>query len=284
MYSRVYVEITSICNRRCSFCPGTARPPRQMTLSEFDAVTGSLRGVTEYLYYHVMGEPLTHPDLPAFIRLAGERGFKSAITTNGTLLAARGRELLEAGVYKVNISVHSFEDGTDAEAHARYLADILDFAEQASDSGTLVVLRLWNLDRRDHTPLGGDNDRTLAALRSRFPDTPKTPWRHSARGARLRPRLHLEYGERFDWPDMEAADGGDAVFCYGLKDHFAILVDGTVVPCCLDREGAIPLGNIHKTPIENILAGERATRMRAGFACRHATEELCRRCGYARRF
>lgn len=279
MYARVYVEITNICNRQCSFCPGTTRPPRRMSEEEFNTVLDRLEGVTEYIYYHVMGEPLTHPLLPDFIRRATARGFRSAVTTNGTLLASRGRELIGAGVYKVNISVHSFEDGEDAAAHEKYLSDILDFADEASRAGVLTVLRLWNLDA-DGQALGGDNDRTLASLRARFPE----PWRHSARGARLRDKLHLEYGERFSWPDMQADDGGNSVFCYGLKDHFAILCDGRVVPCCLDREGAITLGNVFDPSLEEILSSPRAEAMRQGFACRRATEELCRRCGYARRF
>lgn len=283
MYSRVYVEITNICNRSCSFCPGTARPLRRMSLSEFDTVTDRLQGVTEYLYYHVMGEPLTHPDLPDFIRLAKEKGFKSAITTNGTLLSKRGRELIEAGVYKVNISVHSFEDGEDSAAHGAYLVDILDFADEASKNGVLTVLRLWNLDGHGEA-LGGNNARTLDYLRQRFPDTDTTPWKLSPRGARMRDKLHLEYGDRFEWPDREAEDRGDKVFCYGLKDHFAILCDGRVVPCCLDREGVITLGNIFETPVEEILESPRAKATREGFRRRCATEELCRRCGYARRF
>ena len=163
MYARAYIEITTICNRSCSFCPGTTRPLRRMSLSEFDTVTDRLRGVTEYLYYHVMGEPLTHPDLPDFIRLAKGKGFKSAITTNGTLLSKRGRELIEAGVYKVNISVHSFEDGEDSSAHGAYLDQILDFADEASQSGVLTVLRLWNLDGHGEA-LGGNNARTLDYL------------------------------------------------------------------------------------------------------------------------
>ena len=283
MYSRAYVEITNICNRACSFCPGTVRPPRRMSRAEFDTVTDRLRGVTEYLYYHVMGEPLTHPELPDFIRLARGKGFKSAVTTNGTLLPSRGRELIEAGVYKVNISVHSFEDGEDGKAHGHYLDGILDFADEASKNGVLTVLRLWNLDGHGEA-LGGNNDRTLNYLRARFLDGGDTAWKFSPRGARLRDKLHLEYGDRFEWPDMGADDRGAGVFCYGLKDHFAILCDGRVVPCCLDREGAIPLGNIFESPIEAILDSPRAKAMREGFQRRCATEELCRRCGYARRF
>jgi radical SAM protein with 4Fe4S-binding SPASM domain len=254
-----------------------------MSLAEFDTVTDRLRGVTEYLYYHVMGEPLTHPELPALIRLAGEKGFKSAITTNGTLLPRRGRELIEAGVYKVNISVHSFEDGEDTAAHGEYLNGILDFAEEASRNGVLTVLRLWNLDGHGEA-LGGNNPRTMDFLRARFPDTDDTPWKFSVRGARMRDKLHLEYGDRFEWPDRSATDRGSSVFCYGLKDHFAILCDGRVVPCCLDREGAITLGNIYDTPVEESVSSPRAAAMREGFQRRCATEELCRKCGYARRF
>ena len=283
MYARVYVEITNICNRSCSFCPGTSRPPRRMSLAEFDTITDRLRGVTEYIYYHVMGEPLTHPELPDFIRMAHRKGFKSAITTNGTLLPSRGRALIEAGVYKVNISVHSFEDRENDEAHGRYLDGLLNFADEASQSGVLTVLRLWNLDDRGQA-LGGSNDRTLDYLRARFPDSPETPWRFSPRGARMRHKLHLEYGDRFEWPDMEASDRGNGVFCYGLKDHFAILCDGRVVPCCLDREGVMALGNMFDTPAEGILSSPRAVAIREGFQRRCATEELCRRCGYARRF
>ncbi len=283
MYSRVYVEITNICNRNCSFCPGTARPPRRMSLSEFDIVTNRLSGVTKYIYYHVMGEPLTHPLLPDFLRMAKEKGFLSAITTNGTLLPARGRELVGAGLYKVNISMHSFEDGDDIEAHEAYLDGLFEFADFASRAGVLVILRLWNLDENGQ-PLGGDNERTIQKLHVRFPDTADSPWRRGLQDIRLRERLYLAFGDRFDWPDMGAPDYGERVFCYGLKNHFAILSDGRVVPCCLDREGAITLGNIFDTPVEEILDSPRAVALREGFSCRRATEELCRRCGYARRF
>lgn len=274
MYSRVYVEITNLCNRNCSFCPGTVRPGRQMSLEEFRAVAGKLRGVTKYLYYHLMGEPLTHPKLPDMIRYAGELGFKSVVTTNGTLLPSRGDALIGAGVYKVNISVHSFEEGS-VESYEDYIRGCLDFARRAGEAGVLTVLRLWN---QGHD--GGRNDRTVELMRAAFPEE----WKVEPRGTRLKDRVYLEYGDRFAWPDLAAEDQGDSVFCYGLRDHFGILCDGRVVPCCLDREGAVTLGNIFTQEPMEILSGPRAKAMAEGFSCRKATEELCRKCGYARRF
>ena len=182
VYSKVYIEITNICNRSCSFCPGTKREPRRMSLAEFDTVTDKLRGATEYIYLHVMGEPLTHPDVAKMIKLASDKGFHVAVTTNGTLLGKRGEELVEAGVYKVNISVHSFEEGT-REEYLSYLNSCFDFADRASRSGVLVILRLWNRGFDE-----GRNIDTVALMRQRL----EGEWKVGNRGIRIRHGLHLE--------------------------------------------------------------------------------------------
>lgn len=275
MYSRAYVEITNICNKSCSFCIGHRRTPRRMSAEEFRTVAEQLSRVTGFVYYHVMGEPLTHPLIGDFIKTATEIGLKSVVTTNGTLLGSRGDELIAAGVYKVNISVHSFE-GESGEEYERYISTCLDFADRASRAGVLCILRLWN---KGHD--GGLNEDTLSLIKNRFVDG---EWEFGTRGVRIRNKLHLEYGDRFEWPDMTADDGGSYVFCYALRDHFSVLCDGTVIPCCLDHDGDLTLGNIFEDKIEDILSSERAKKILRGFDCHTATEELCRKCGYARRF
>ena len=275
MYSRVYVEITTICNRSCTFCPGTKRALKRLSMEEFQIIVEKLKGVTKYLYLHVMGEPLTHPLLPEFIRYATQEGFLVSITTNGTLLKKRAEELLQSGVYKINISIHSFEEGSNEE-YQNYILSCMEFADKASKAGILTVLRLWNKGYDE-----GRNINTLAMLQDYFVDD---EWKEGSRGSRIRNKLHLEYGERFEWPDIEKEEKGAEVYCYGLKDHFAVLSNGSVVPCCLDREGEITLGNIFSDDLSKILISDRAEQMRQGFRCRTATEELCRKCGYARRF
>ena len=273
-YAKAYVEITNICNRACSFCHGTKRAPKEMTHSEFSRIIDEISPLTDYVYLHVMGEPLTHPGLVQFIKTVNERGLKCAITTNSTLLSERQNELIQGGVYKVNVSVHSFEDGPDGE-YIEYLSDIVDFADKASKSGVLVVLRLWNKGCDD-----GRNDKTLAFFKERL----FGEWKCGARGVRIRHKLHLEYGDRFEWPDIEAKEGDGRVFCYGLSDHFGVLSDGSVIPCCLDSDGVITLGNAYTESVKEILSSERAEAIRHGFKNRCVSEQLCRRCGYARRF
>lgn len=274
MYNKVYVEITNICNMKCSFCHGHKRAPRRMSRDEFALVLDKLEGKTKFIYYHLMGEPLTHPELPEFIKMAGEGGYKSIITTNGTLLDKRGDELLSAGLHKVNISLHSFEDGSD-EAYEKYVTSLANFANNAARVGVIVVFRLWNRGFD-----GGRNESALRLLRERIDGE----WAENTRGIRIRDKIYLEWGERFEWPDSDAEVKGERFFCYGLKDQFGILSDGTVVPCCLDSDGVISLGNIFDGDIDAILSSDRATAMVEGFKCGKASEDLCKRCGYAQRF
>lgn len=274
MYSRVYVEITNICNMNCSFCHGHSRPSRRMTLQEFSHILNQLTEQTKYIYYHLMGEPLTHPDLHLFLQTAARRGFQSVITTNGTLLEKRGRKILAARVHKVNISLHSFE-GTDKRAYQRYLSQVAAFADTASKAGTIVVFRLWNR--------GGDSSHNAETIRY-LQSCIAGDWAENSRGIRIRDKLYLEWGDRFQWPDKDAPIQGKEFFCYGMRDHFGILCDGTVVPCCLDSDGIITLGNIFTDSIADILATNRATAIAKGFERRTAAEDLCRRCAYAQRF
>ncbi len=271
MYSRVYIEITNICNMNCSFCHGHSRPPRQMTEAEYAYLLEQLSGKTQYIYHHLMGEPLVHPLLPRFIEMAHQAGFHPMITTNGTLLDTRGDSLLGRGLHKVNISLHSFE-GHDSDSHRQYIDKIAQFAEKANGAGTIISLRLWNNGCDD-----GRNDTTLKLLREKL----SGPWTQNTRGYRIRDGLFLEWGDRFVWPDRNAQDYGERVFCYGLRDHFGILCDGTVVPCCLDSDGSIDLGNAFQEELSDILLSARAKAIAEGFRCRKATEDLCRRCGYA---
>ncbi len=273
-YSRAYVEITNICNMHCSFCHGHHRRKRQMTEAEFKHVLDQLSGKTEYIYYHLMGEPLTHPLLHRFIEMAGQRGFHSVITTNGTLLDKGGDRLIASGVHKVSVSLHSFE-GENVEDHVKYVMQVASFARRAAQTGVIICLRLWNKGCDD-----GKNMVAEECLHEAFPE----PWQVNSRGYRLIDKVFLEWGDRFRWPDREDPEQGERVFCYGMRDHFGILADGTVVPCCLDSEGVINLGNVFEAPLDTILTSPRARAMAQGFADRKATEDLCRRCSYARKF
>lgn len=274
-FRKIYLEISNVCNLQCAFCPGTSRKPRIMTEEDFTFLLPKLRPWSDYVYFHLMGEPLCHPLLERFLTLAGDAGFRVILTTNGTLLKKQQELLLSApAVHKINISLHAFEANDLATPFSEYLAQCCAFG-QAAAGKKIVVYRLWNQGGADAL-----NGPILNALKAAFPE----PWQNARQGIRLAERVFLEYGDKFDWPDLTAEDGGGDLFCYGLRDQIGVLCDGTVVPCCLDHNGDISLGNLFDQSLEEILASPRAAAIYEGFQQRKASEELCRKCSYARRF
>jgi len=271
-FRKVYLEISNRCNLNCSFCPGTKRVAGAMSRERFRVALERLKPWTDYLYFHLMGEPLCHPELEAFLAMAGDMGFKVILTTNGTLLPRHQEMLLAASaLHKVNISLHAFEANDLSMPFAEYLDGCFAFGKAAGGK-KLIVYRLWNEGGAD-----ARNGEILRHLERFF----QKPWAEERRGVRLGERVYLENGDKFDWPDLSAPDGGERVFCYGLKDQIGVLWDGTVVPCCLDHEGDIPLGNLFEQELGDILNSPRAMDICRGFEQGVAAEELCRKCGFA---
>ena len=237
-----------------------------------------LRGHTRYLYFHVMGEPLLHPQLPELLAIAGELGFRVCITTNGTLLSEKGSVLLAApALHKVSVSLHSFE-GNDGGDMTDYLHDVWKFCAAASEKGVLCALRLWNEGGAE-----ARNGEVLRFLSTMTGANVENLPADNVGNKRLAPGLFLESARKFDWPSPEAAEG-NVQFCHALRQQLAVLCDGTVVPCCLDGEGRLALGNLLVQGLDEIWDSPRARAIREGFDRRRPSEALCRRCGFARRF
>ncbi len=276
MAKKAYLEITNVCNLSCSFCHGTKREPRFMTISEFTEAAGKLRPFADYLYFHLLGEPLLHPQVGEFLGIANTMGFRVNITTNGTLLKEKGDTILSsAALHKVSISLHSYEVNSLGMSLDEYLKMCFEFCKKAQSKGVVAVMRLWNKGGSDSM-----NEEILGKMHTYFTGE----WKELYSGYKLQEYIFLEWGELFEWPDMMAQDYGSAHSCYGLRDQVGVLSDGTVVPCCLDAEGDINLGNIFEEELAAVLSSERAGMLKKSFQTRNVTEPLCRRCGYAARF
>ncbi len=274
-FGEIYVEISNICNLKCSFCPGTTRPLKRMNKEEFRTVLTKIKPYTDFICFHLLGEPLCHPDFEAFLKIAEEMKFMVKIVTNGTLLSKNKDALLNSkSHYRTYISLHSFEANDNNISFEKYLNDCFEYAK-AAENKKLVILRLWNNGGKDSL-----NDQILAKLENYFPK----PWVEECNGMKIGNKIHVEYGDKFDWPTLESDDTNEKIFCYGLRTQIGILADGTVVPCCLDNDGTINLGNIFETDLEEIINSERAQNIYNGFSNRNACEELCKRCSFVRKF
>lgn len=256
-----------------------------MTPAEFATVLDKLSGECKFIYLHLLGEPLCHPHLEELLSLAAERDFPVCITTNGTLLDKKGDMLLKHcdTLYKVSISLHAPEGNGDEgikERLSSYLDSVITFAKRCAEGGIFAVLRLWNLDSTEGLGKNSENSVIEAALRAEFTE----PWQKRPKGYRLARNIFLEYDGLFTWPADSKAEKRERGFCHGITQQIGILADGSVVPCCLDSEGDITLGNIFDKELSEILSSERAARMREGFARGVLSEELCQSCTYSKRF
>lgn len=283
----MYVEITSICNLACSFCPPTSRKASFIKKEQFEYILEQIRPHAKYIYLHVKGEPLLHPHIDQLLEISHEKGFKVNITTNGTLITKNREKLLgKKALRQINFSLHSFDGNEGSENREKYLGDILSFVREASKEKVIISFRLWNLDRDNQKNEEKNRNReTLEILEKEFNLDYKIEERvQPGKGIQVAERIYINQDHEFEWPSLHAPEDDGRGFCYGLRTQAAILVDGAVVPCCLDGEGVMKLGNIYKTSFSEIIEGKRATQIFDGFSRREAVEEMCRKCGYRKKF
>lgn len=259
-----------------------------MSTEVFNRILEQLKGFTKQISFHVKGEPLLHPYLDKLLDISYEKGFEVNITTNGTLIDKTKNILLnKPALRQINFSLHSFDSKKQFSQENEYIKNILDFAKDATRLSPLIIsLRLWNLSTDNALNLEKKrNQHLLTYIENAFAMTSKIEeYVIAHQGIKLADRIYLNQDHTFIWPDISGSEVGKEGFCYGLSKQAAILVDGTVVPCCLDGEGIMNLGNINNTDFSDIIESKRANDIRNGFKRRHLAEELCRKCHYRSRF
>jgi len=288
-FSNVYIEITNVCNLRCAFCPGTKRNPEFMPLDKFEKIAEQVKPLTEQILLHVMGEPLLHPHSTEIIQAAAREKLPVTVTTNGTLLESpQAESLLNPTVRQVNISLHSLYRNDKKEKNDERLKEIFLFTRKAFEKNPDLYInyRLWNLSHSEESLDTEYNEWICRKIETEF--NLKIPVQGHSKGRKSRRliyRLYLHLDTRFKWPEISSESTKNTKgTCHALSRQIAILTNGTVVPCCLDRNGVIPLGNSFNETLASIINSERAILMLSGFRKGILVEKLCRNCGFCSRF
>ncbi|MDR1976421.1 MAG: radical SAM protein [Campylobacteraceae bacterium] len=275
-FFRVYIEITNICALKCSFCPTKIDKPRVMELALFEKIARELKNRTKEIALHIMGDPLLNKNLRAYLDAAAKFSHKVSLTTSGFYLKKHEKEtLLHEAVGQINISLNSFNKNDKKISLAEYLRgvfELIDYKLQ-KDGKEFINLRLWNLD--DERSENGFNEQIFAALFEKY------GVRIDEKNRRVAKKVLVHFDELFSWPDINAPIAENTK-CLGLNAQLGILSDGRVVPCCLDYEGRVLLGDANNEGVMDIVRRERA---RAD-ALKNGTpmDELCKRCSYRLRF
>jgi radical SAM protein with 4Fe4S-binding SPASM domain len=276
-FKKIYLEITNRCNLTCNFCQKSCRAKSSMSPIFFEDILRQIKPFTDHLSFHVLGEPLLHPYFGEFLDLCHRQQLLVNLTTNGTLLSQQLPTLFASpALRQVNISLHCHETMAGWPQQEAYIAGIFNFLDEAIKRPSfLISLRLWNSNGSDVNKVMLARLASFFEIKNGIADTLPT-----GRGIAIASRVFLSMARPFTWPHDQSPDLGENGSCLGLRSHVAILVDGTVVPCCLDAEADVSLGNIRQQPFSAIIAGERASRIRDGFRERRIIEPLCRRCSF----
>ena len=269
-YKKIYIEITNNCNLNCSFCSEVKRKRKNMSIEEFEIILNKIKDYTNYIYLHVKGEPLLHKDIIKFLELADKYNLKVNLTTNGVLFPKLVDELSKCNsLHKINFSLHS-ENNID-----NYYENIFKSVDKLRKD-IIVIYRLWTL-----------NDNKLDKKSTIIVDKIKNYYNLSTEtvnkikndnNIKIKSTIYVDKDNIFDWPSINQHKSNG--YCYALKTHIAILVDGTIVPCCLDSNGMINLGNIFNNTLEEIFNTDRYKNLLRSFQDRKPCEELCRSCTY----
>ena len=276
-FKKIYIEITNSCNFDCSFCFKTARATKFMSPQEFRTVVDKIRPFTNYIYLHVLGEPLLHPQLDEILSIAEAAGLNINITTNGGLLKRKKDILFKHTVRQVNVSLHDAEENIAPDKWDDYLNSTLDYALKASPD-TYVCFRLWNTTSETSEVF---NSFFLSRIADKFKLSEEVlNGNTNGNGIKLAEHIFLQRAPRFEWPNEKHTGTQTQKHCYALRDHIAILADGQVVPCCLDANAVLKLGNIFDEELSEILKTQRANDIKKGFEQRKVVEPLCASCGF----
>lgn len=272
-FKKIYIEITNRCNLNCSFCSKVEKKKKDMSLEEFEEVLKKVKDYTNYIYLHVKGEPLLHRNIIEMINLANNYNLKVNLTTNGTLFKEKAKELGNCtNLNKINFSLHSENNNEN------YFKDIFDNIKYLNN--ITVVYRLWTLKNNEL-------DKKSTEIVNKIKDyynlsTEVVEKIKKEKNIKISSTIYVDKDNEFIWPVEN--DYKSRGYCYALKTQIAILSDGTVVPCCLDSNGKIELGNIFKESLEDIINKEKYQNLKKSFSERKPCEKLCQSCTFKEKF
>ena len=285
-FYRIYIELTNVCGLRCSFCPTKELPNTTMDLAFFESVVKEAKGFTKEIACHVVGDPLTLPNLEQYLDIIHKYKMKAMLTTSGYFMKKHSHEtLFHPAVKQINVSLNAFNKNDTSISFEQYMKPILNLCHEKvkQEKELFINLRMWNLDEvmseeRFNTELFDVLEKEFSVTLELNNLDPK-----EKKSIRLDNKVLLHFDNYFEWPSLKNKNYGHGT-CQGLDSHIGILANGDVIPCCLDNDAVMKLGNVKEDSLKEIVYGKRATEMREGFKVGHCSEEMCLRCSYKSRF
>jgi radical SAM protein with 4Fe4S-binding SPASM domain len=257
-----------------------------MDLEFFESIVQQAKPFTKEIACHVVGDSLTLSNLGDYLDIIHKYNMKAMLTTSGYFMKKHPYEtLFHPAVKQINVSLNAFNKNDTSITFEQYMKPILAlcYEKVKQEKELFINLRMWNLDEMMSEK--AFNTELFEWLQSAFNvvlDLNKLDSKEQ-KSIRLDNKVLLHFDNYFEWPSLKNPMYGHGT-CQGLSSHIGILANGEVIPCCLDSDGVMALGNLHKQRLADVVYGTRATAMIEGFKHAQCSEELCLKCSYKNRF
>ena len=286
-FRKVHIEITNICNLKCTFCPPKIKPSKTMNLEEFDKLNSQVKKFTKELAYHIVGDPLVLSNLNEYLNISKNHGLKVNIVTTANNMTAKHHEvLMNETIRQINFSLNSYNANSHKKSLDEYLNPIFEFVKYAQNKKHeyFINFRIWNID--ENKSAYEFNNQVFSKINEYFGSNINTDeiYKQKPKNIRISRKLFIHFDDYFNWPDLKNDIVSKTGTCYGLDSHFGILSTGELVPCCLDQNACVDLGNVFENSVEDILNSKRVKDIQNGFKNNILIEEFCQKCEYRTRF
>ena len=272
MFKRVYLESTNSCNLNCAFCEAVKKHDF-MDINDIKSRLDEIKEVTNYVYLHVLGEPLLHPFFDEILSYTDKLGLNVQLVTNGTLLYKYPNLLDHKSLRKCSISIHSIDNLNISDDYFKTIDRLIDIVKDKEKQ--FLELRFY-----DEEHLAHNSKRYYEELKKRYPLENTT----KKQSYRIAKNVYIYTQVLFHWPDINDPIINDKGKCHGAIDMLGILANGDVIICCLDAAGHTKVGNLKKDSLKEILNSNPYLNIRNEMLKQHLVCDLCQRCTYRLRF
>ena len=272
MFKRVYLEITNSCNLSCAFCEATKKHDF-MDINDIKSRLDEIKEVTNYVYLHILGEPLLHPFFNEILDYTDELALNVQLVTNGTLLYKYPNLLDHKSLRKCSISIHSIDNVNVSEEYFKTIDNLIDIIQTKDKQ--FLELRFYDEEHLSNNYLKYYNH-----LKKRFTFENTT----KKQSYRIAPNTYIYKQVLFHWPNINDPFISDNGKCHGAIDMLGILCNGDVVICCLDAAGHTKVGNIKENSLKEILNSDKYLNVYHNMLEHKLVCKLCQKCTYRLRF
>ncbi len=249
------LEPTSICNLRCPECPSgngsLTRKKGFLSVSLAREVIEQQAQHLSYLQLYLQGEPFLHPELPEIIEIANQSNLYTSISTNAQHLSTDNiKQLLDAGLHKIIISMDGFTQDTygkyrvggDVNKVKKVLEDLAKFKKQRKSRLPFIELQCLVFKHNEHE-IEALKDYAKQQSVNKF--TLKRAQIYHAQ----RKTSWLPVNTKFSRYNEQGNAKTKSQACSRLWTTLVITWEGTVIPCCFDKDAHYAVSNLSNTPI-----------------------------------